>query len=180
MKLMIASDIHGSYLHCKKMIELFGKEKADRLILLGDILYHGPRNDLPEGYDPKSVARTLNDMKDKICCVRGNCDSEVDQMMLEFPILSESLLLLLENRLVFVTHGHIYNQKNPPRIGKKDILLNGHTHVPAAEEGSLIYPNPGSISLPKKGNPASYMTYSDKTFVIRDFGQNPILTCQMD
>jgi len=169
MKLMIASDIHGSYKYCKLMADIYERSGAERLILLGDLLYHGPRNGLPEGYDPKSVFALLNSMKNELLCVRGNCDADVDQMVLEFPITAESIILYLDGRMVFATHGDKYNTENPPFIGKDGILLHGHTHLPVVEDtGSYIYLNPGSISLPKGGNKNSYMMYEDGHFDIID------------
>lgn len=175
MKLMIASDIHGSLYYCAKLEELYRKEEADRLILLGDLLYHGPRNDLPMAYNPKGVIQILNSLKSELLCVRGNCDSEVDQMVLDFPILSNSALVMLEERTIFVTHGHTYNEKNLPPLKPGDVLLNGHTHIPALrEEEDYIYLNPGSISLPKEGNANSYMVYEDGVFTLKDVEQTII------
>ncbi|MDD6094588.1 MAG: phosphodiesterase [Clostridia bacterium] len=167
MKYMIASDIHGSEYYCRKTAEAFEREKADRLILLGDILYHGPRNDLPEGYAPKAVIGILNGMKDKIMCVRGNCDSEVDQMVLNFPILADYALLLFGGRLVYITHGHNFNLEKLPPLSGGDILLHGHTHVPAWQEfgNGNLYLNPGSVSIPKENSPHGYMTAEDGTFL---------------
>ena len=113
MKLMIASDIHGSEIYCKKLLEAYKDEGAERLLLLGDILYHGPRNDLPKGYAPKKVIELLNEIKNEIFCVRGNCDTEVDQMVLDFPILADYAILTVGNRLVYATHGHNFNTKTP-------------------------------------------------------------------
>ena len=166
MKWLIASDIHGSAVYCEKLLMAFGKEQADRLLLLGDLLYHGPRNDLPEGYDPKKVISLLNSMKDRILCVRGNCDTEVDQMVLHFPILAEYALLPVGNRLIFVTHGHHFHEQNLPPLCEGDILLAGHTHVPKCEEHeSYIYMNPGSVSIPKKESWRGYMTLEDEIFI---------------
>ncbi|MFU0828481.1 MAG: Phosphoesterase [Lachnoclostridium sp.] len=160
MKLMIASDIHGSASYCEKLIEAYKKEKADKLLLLGDLLYHGPRNDLPEGYQPKKVIELLNSIKDEILCVRGNCDTEVDQMVLEFPIMAEYCILYLNNRMIFATHGHKFNPSDRPMLKAGDILLNGHTHVPACERiEDFIYMNPGSVSIPKENSAHSYMTW---------------------
>ena len=129
MKWMIASDIHGSASWCRRLLEKYAEETADRLILLGDVLYHGPRNDLPDEYAPKKVIEMLNGMSDSILCVRGNCDTEVDQMVLNFPVLADYALLALGERTVYLTHGHIYNENNLPPLREGDILLNGHTHV---------------------------------------------------
>ena len=165
MKWMIASDLHGSAVYCRKMIEAFAREGADRLLLLGDLLYHGPRNDLPEGYAPKEVIPLLNGLKQKICCVRGNCEAEVDQMVLEFPVMADYCILPLGGRLLYATHGHIYNTQNPPPLAPGDLLLHGHTHVPAWTDfgqGNL-YLNPGSVSIPKENTAHSYMTLEEST-----------------
>ena len=123
MKWLIASDIHGSEFYCKEVLKAFETEQADRLLLLGDILYHGPRNDLPKDYAPKKVITLLNERKESILCVRGNCDAEVDQMVLEFPIMADYAVLDLGNRLLYATHGHVYGEFNPPPLKKGDILL---------------------------------------------------------
>lgn len=165
MKWMIASDLHGSAYYCRKMLEAFEREGADRLFLLGDLLYHGPRNDLPREYAPKEVIPLLNGKKEKLLCVRGNCDAEVDQMVLEFPVLADYAVLPLGQRLIYATHGHIYHVKNLPPLAPGDVLLHGHTHVPAWTEfgqGNL-YLNPGSVSIPKENSPHSYMTLEGDT-----------------
>lgn len=165
MKWMIASDLHGSAYYCRKMLEAFEREGADRLFLLGDLLYHGPRNDLPREYAPKEVIPLLNGKKEKLLCVRGNCDAEVDQMVLEFPVLADYAVLPVGRRLIYVTHGHIYHVKNLPPLAPGDVLLHGHTHVPAWTEfgqGNL-YLNPGSVSIPKENSPHSYMTLEGNT-----------------
>ena len=159
MKIMIASDIHGSALYCGQLLEAFRREGADRLLLLGDILYHGPRNDLPEGYAPKTVIEQLNGEKDRLFCVRGNCDTEVDQMVLQFPILADYCLLTAGSRMIYVTHGHNYNREKLPPVQPGDVLLHGHTHIPTWEpfgQDNLCL-NPGSVSIPKAGSPRSYM-----------------------
>ena len=172
MKWMIASDLHGSAYYCKKMVEAFEREGADRLLLLGDLLYHGPRNDLPEGYAPKEVMPLLNGMKSKLLCVRGNCDAEVDQMVLDFPILADYAVLPVGQRLVYATHGHVHNLKNLPPLAPGDILLHGHTHIPAwtefGEENLCL--NPGSLSIPKDGSAHSYMTLEGETFCWKTLG----------
>ena len=165
MKWMIASDLHGSAYYCRKMLEAFEREGADRLFLLGDLLYHGPRNDLPREYAPKEVIPLLNGKKEKLLCVRGNCDAEVDQMVLEFPVLADYAVLPVGQRLIYATHGHIYHVKNLPPLAPGDVLLHGHTHVPAWTEfgqGNL-YLNPGSVSIPKENSPQSYMTLEGNT-----------------
>lgn len=163
MKWMIASDLHGSAYYCRKMLEAFEREGADRLFLLGDLLYHGPRNDLPREYAPKEVIPLLNGKREKLLCVRGNCDAEVDQMVLEFPVLADYAVLPVGQRLIYATHGHIYHVKNLPPLAPGDVLLHGHTHVPAWTEfgqGNL-YLNPGSVSIPKENSPHSYMTLEE-------------------
>lgn len=169
MKLFIASDIHGSAYYCRLMLECYRAEKADRLLLLGDVLYHGPRNDLPEEYAPKQVIAMLNELKNEILCVRGNCDTEVDQMVLEFPVLADYALLRIDNRTIYVTHGHIYNENNLPPIQKGDVLLNGHTHVPkCVKHENYTYMNPGSVSIPKENSHHGYMTLENGVFLWKD------------
>ncbi|MBR3780472.1 MAG: phosphodiesterase [Clostridia bacterium] len=176
MKFLIASDIHGSEFYCKKLLEAYKKEEADRLLLLGDILYHGPRNDLPEGYAPKSVIALLNEIKNEILCVRGNCDTEVDQMVLDFPILGEYAVIPVGNRLLYATHGHNFNEGHLPPLMNGDILLHGHTHVPKCiEHENYIYMNPGSVSIPKENSHHGYMTLCDGKFLWKDFDGNIIM-----
>ncbi len=165
MKLMIASDIHGSAYFCRQLLEAYEREGAEKLVLLGDILYHGPRNDLPEEYAPKEVIAMLNPLKQDILCVRGNCDTEVDQMVLEFPILADYGFLYEKGHMIFLTHGHVFNENHLPMLKKGDILLHGHTHVPVCREHEdYVYLNPGSVSIPKEGSAHSYMIYEDGTF----------------
>ena len=165
MKWMIASDLHGSAYYCRKMLEAFEREGADRLFLLGDLLYHGPRNDLPRENAPKEVIPLLNGKREKLLCVRGNCDAEVDQMVLEFPVLADYAVLPVGQRLIYATHGHIYHVKNLPPLAPGDVLLHGHTHVPAWTEFGQenLYLNPGSVSIPKENSPHSYMTLEGNT-----------------
>lgn len=163
--MMIASDIHGSAYYCEKMLSAYKAENADKLLLLGDILYHGPRNDLPRDYAPKKVIEMLNNIKDRILCVRGNCDAEVDQMVLEFPITADYCTLYFKNRLVFATHGHLFNEEKLPPLKKGDILLNGHTHIPkVTEHEEYIYMNPGSVSIPKENSEHGYMLTDGNIF----------------
>ncbi len=170
MKLMIASDIHGSEFYCEKLLEAYKDEKADRLLLLGDILYHGPRNDLPEGYAPKKVIELLNAMKNELLCVRGNCDTEVDQMVLDFPILADYAVIPVGSKLMYVTHGHNFNEGNLPPMADGDILLHGHTHVPkCTEHESHVYLNPGSVSIPKEDSWRGYMLLENGIFIWKDF-----------
>ena len=169
MKLMIASDLHGSDYWCARMLEAFEAEQPERLVFLGDILYHGPRNDLPREYAPKQVIARLTPLKEHILCVRGNCDCEVDQMVLPFPVLADYGFLLLSGRTVYLTHGHVINKAHPLPFAKGDILLHGHTHVPACEDcGDFTYLNPGSVSIPKENSPHSYMIYEDGVFSWRN------------
>ena len=169
MKLMIASDIHGDYACAKKLIDTFLSSRADKLLLLGDILYHGPRNDLPAGYAPKQVITLLNAVKDKLLCVRGNCDTEVDQMVLEFPILADYSYVVADGIEIFATHGHNYNMDNAKNLSGETVLLHGHTHVPAAVPfgNGNVYINPGSVSIPKENSPKSYIMYENRTFSFR-------------
>lgn len=175
MKLLIASDIHGSAFYCRKLLEAYEREGAGRMVLLGDVLYHGPRNDLPAEYAPKEVIRMLNQKRQEIYAVRGNCEAEVDQMVLEFPVLADYMLLFHREKAIYATHGHIYHEKNLPPMKQGDILLHGHTHVLRAEEkGGILILNPGSVSLPKEGNPPTYAVLEDGVFAIRDFEGNTV------
>ncbi len=168
-KLMIASDIHGSAFWCRKMLEARKREGDVRLLLLGDILYHGPRNDLPDEYAPKEVISMLNEIKNEIYCVRGNCEAEVDQMVLEFPVLADYCLFPVGERMMYCTHGHIYNENTLPPMREGDILLYGHTHVPRAEwSGGHIMLNPGSVSIPKENSPHSYAVLEDGKFQLKE------------
>lgn len=170
MKLLIASDIHGSAHYCRKLLEAYDKEGAQRMLLLGDILYHGPRNDLPAEYAPKEVIRMLNERKQEIYAVRGNCEAEVDQMVLEFPVLADYMILFAGERAIYATHGHVYNETNLPPMKEGDVLLHGHTHVLCARQsGSTLILNPGSVAIPKEGNPPTYATLEDGLFRIRTF-----------
>jgi len=165
MKLMIASDIHGSARFCGELLDAFRREGADRLLLLGDLLYHGPRNDLPEAYAPKEVLAMLNDRGRDLLCVRGNCDTEVDQMVLQFPILADYALVVMEDIRLYATHGHIYHRDHLPPLQPGDILLYGHTHIPLWEKLDTHWIlNPGSVTIPKADSPHSYMTLENRCF----------------
>lgn len=169
MKILIGSDIHGSAFYCSALLEAYKKEQADRLLLLGDLLYHGPRNDLPKEYAPKQVIEMLNAYKNEILCVRGNCEAEVDQMVLEFPVLADYAVLSIGRNIIYATHGHHHNPNNRPPLKAGDILLNGHTHIPKCEkQGDIIYMNPGSVSIPKENSKHSYMIWEDNRFLWKD------------
>ena len=195
MKYLIASDIHGSAYYCEQLLEQFEKQGADKLILLGDILYHGARNELPFGYEPRRVIDMLNEISDKIICVRGNCDSEVDQTVLNFPIMAEYAFMPYKDKTIFITHGHKYGKdayethdfamkayeeavangqkiakpdlQPLPFLNKGDVLLQGHTHVSGYREMECgaINVNPGSVSIPKGGSSHGYMTFEDGVFI---------------
>ena len=170
MRFLIASDIHGSSLYCRMLLDAAEREDAERCILLGDLLYHGPRNDLPDGYAPKEVIRMLSSSRMKLYCVRGNCEAEVDQMVLPFPVMSESMIMPVGNFLMYVTHGHIYHMDHLPPLKPGDILLHGHTHVPGIWhlESGITVLNPGSVSIPKENSWRGYMILEDTTFVWKD------------
>lgn len=167
MKLLIASDIHGSAYWCRKLLEVYETEKPDKLVLLGDILYHGPRNDLPREYAPKAVISMLSPLAEKILCVRGNCEAEVDQMVLPFPCMAPYSQLLVEDKTFYLTHGHHENPRNLPRLNPGDVFLYGHTHVKEdiQVEGVRCL-NPGSVSIPKDGS-HSCLVYDKGEFSFR-------------
>ncbi len=169
MKCMIVSDIHGSLEDLKKVIEIYEQENMDKLILLGDLLYHGPRNPIPAGYNPIEVAHLLNHYKDKIIAVRGNCDSEVDQMVIEFPIQADYSELFIDGHRFFITHGHLYNEDSLPLLNEGDIIMYGHFHNPIAkkENGITIF-NPSSITFPKVGE-KSFGVYENHELKILSF-----------
>lgn len=175
MKIMFASDIHGSAYYCRKMVDAFYGSGAERLVLLGDILYHGPRNDLPREYQPKEVIQMLNSLSSKIYAVRGNCDTEVDQMVLSFPIMADYALLYTGQAAVYATHGHVCHQDHLPPMQDGDILMHGHTHLLKAEWveaegiGTIGVVNPGSVSIPKGGNPPTYGMLEDGHMQILTF-----------
>lgn len=173
MKLFFMSDIHGSLYYLNKALERYKEENADYIIILGDELYHGARNPLTRDYNPKEVAAVLNSLSDKIIAIRGNCDSEVDQMVIDFPITSTYSMVLYENKRLFLTHGHIYNEDNLPKLSDSDVFLYGHTHIPKAEKlNGITVINPGSISLPKENSPHSYGILENGIFYIKDLDGN--------
>lgn len=177
MKLMIASDLHGSVYYVNKLMARFREEAPDKLLLLGDLLYHGPRNALPKSYNCPDVADQLNAIKDQIIAVRGNCDAEVDQAVLDFPISADYALLHVNGLTLYATHGHLWNDRNPPPMAKGTVLLNGHFHVPTCDpHPDFLYLNPGSTSIPKGGSVGSYMTLEGQTFTWKDMDGNAYKT----
>ena len=167
MKLFVASDIHGSYYYCKKLFTFFNEMHGDKMLLLGDLLYHGPRNDLPREYNPKQCIELYNSYQEKIIAVRGNCDSEVDQMVLNFPIMADSVTLDIDNLKVIASHGHIYNKEHMPMDEDNYVFFYGHTHIPEFEtlNGNLVI-NPGSISIPKMNSKHSFGILEDRIFTM--------------
>lgn len=158
MKLLIASDIHGSQYWCHRLIQAWTAEGSPRMLLLGDLLYHGPRNDLPEQYAPKQVIEMLNGIRSHLLCVRGNCEAEVDQMVLSFPVMADYCALALDGGILYATHGHTHGEDNPPPLMPGDALVCGHTHIPAfVRHETFTYINPGSVSIPKNGSAHSYI-----------------------
>ncbi|MGN0665686.1 MAG: phosphodiesterase [Huintestinicola sp.] len=175
MKLLFASDIHGSAVCCRTLLDLCEKEEPEKIILLGDLLYHGPRNDLPEGYAPKEVIAMLNSVKNRLLCVRGNCEAEVDQMVLDFPVMADYMTMWLGDRMVFCTHGHLFTADNMPSLNEGDVFISGHTHIYLAEEKNGIFRiNTGSVSLPKNGNVRSCVIYKDGLFEVVDMKGHPL------
>lgn len=176
-KLFIASDMHGDIECTKRMLDAFEKEGCEKIILLGDVLYHGPRNDLPDNYAPKAVIELLNSIRDKIIAVRGNCDTEVDQMVLSFPVLADYAIIIADGLTIYATHGHNYNMDKLPPLCKGDILLHGHTHVLCCVEfgDGNYYINPGSVTLPKEGNPRTYAILENRVFTVKSFDGNVVL-----
>lgn len=173
MKLFFISDIHGSYYYTRKALEAFRREEAEYIAILGDVLYHGARNPLPLEYNPQETAKVLNELAGRIIAIRGNCDSEVDQMVLDFPIMADYASILYNGRRLFLTHGHLYNDSHLPKLKENDILFYGHTHVPELEKKDGLYMiNPGSITFSKENTPNSYGVLEDHTFFIKDLDGN--------
>ncbi len=169
MKWLIASDLHGSACYTRQLLEACEKENPDRILLLGDLLYHGPRNALPKDYAPAEVIELLNPLADKLTCVRGNCDAEVDQMVLDFPIMADYCVVEDNGLTIYATHGHIFSETQPPKLSAGAILLCGHTHVPkCADHGNFHYLNPGSVSIPKEDSWHGYMTLEQGKFLWKD------------
>lgn len=181
MKILFASDIHGSAYYCKRLLEIYEASGAERLILLGDILYHGPRNDLPKEYAPKQVIAMLNQYKNEIYAIRGNCDTEVDQMVLEFPIMADYGLLCFDGLTFYATHGHVYNEDHLPPMQPGDILIHGHTHLLRADKiGDITVLNPGSVSIPKGGNLNTYALLDGNTFSIRSLDGDVVKELELE
>lgn len=181
MKLFFISDIHGSIFYLRKALDRFKEEKADYLVILGDILYHGARNPLPLEYSPREVIELINTYSDRIIAVRGNCDSEVDEMVIDFPLMATYSNILYKNRRLFLTHGHIYNEGNMPNLRDGDVLIHGHTHVLRAEKKDNIYIiNPGSITLPKENNPHTFGVLDEDIFRIMDLDGNLVKEIGLD
>ena len=167
MKLVIASDIHGSAYWCRKLMELVEQEKPHKLLLLGDLLYHGPRNDLPRDYCPKQVIPMLSDYADRILCVRGNCEAEVDQMVLPFPCMADYAMLAADGMTIYLTHGHLWSPDNLPALQEGTVFLSGHTHVKQDVVcNGVRCINPGSVSIPKDGS-HSCLVYENGIFSFR-------------
>lgn len=176
MKILFCSDIHGDLESIKAVLSKAKEDKAEKIIILGDLLYHGPRNDLPSSYAPKEVIKLLNENKKMILSVRGNCDTEVDQMVLEFPILADYAYLCVDGLNMILTHGHHHNTATPPPMNAGELLIHGHTHILTIEKfgENNFYINPGSAAIPKGGNPRSYMIYENREFTIKDLNGNVI------
>ena len=165
MKILIASDLHGSALYCRKLKEAFSRENADKLLLLGDILYHGPRNDLPENYSPKEVIAQLDEIKDKVLCVCGNCEAEIDRLVLPFPTVSDLGVIFVDGLNIYFAHGH----KDEPELAQGDIYLTGHTHIQENyDDNGHRHLNPGSVSIPKENSKRGYILYENRKFIFKD------------
>ena len=177
MKLFFISDLHGSYDRAKVVFDKAEKANPDFIVLLGDLLYHGPRNPLPEGYDPKATIALLNSWKHKIIAIRGNCDAEVDQMVLDFPMMSDFSWLVEDGHRIFITHGHLWNPENLPPLNAGDTFVYGHVHRPKAytDENGINIWNPGSCSLPKQSANPTYATFEDGVFRVLEFDDTCIV-----
>jgi putative phosphoesterase len=179
VRLFFASDLHGSLPATEKVIDKFNQSGADHLVLLGDILNHGPRNPIPEGYNPPAVAELLNQYATSIIAVRGNCDSEVDQMLLTFPMMMDYAWVLLESgQRLFLTHGHLYHADNRPVLKDGDIIAHGHTHIPVAElNGEQVIFNPGSVTFPRNGHEPSFGLLDGETLKVITFNDELLVEC---
>lgn len=161
---MLVSDIHGCRPALETVLKFYDEQHCNMLCILGDILNYGPRNSIPNGLDPKGIVEILNARASDIVAIRGNCDGEVDQMLLHFPILGDYLLLVDEGKKLFLTHGHVYNKDKMPQ-GHFDAIVYGHTHLweMTPIDGTVVC-NTGSITFPKGGNEPTFMTYEHGTF----------------
>ncbi len=176
MRLLFFSDLHGVLPAAEALIRQAESLQAKQWVFLGDALYHGPRNGIPGFYDPAAVAELLNEYADRILAVRGNCDTEVDQLMLHFPLLADYSQLLVDDRRIFLTHGHLFNESNPPPLPPGAVLAHGHTHIPELrEQAGLTVFNPGSVALPKGGFPASFGFFDGKKLSIRRLADGEII-----
>lgn len=182
MKLFFASDLHGSLPATQKVLDAFDKSAAQALILLGDTLNHGPRNPIPLGYNPPLVSELLNQYAEQIIAVRGNCDSEVDQMLLSFPMMMDYAWVMLDSgQRLFVTHGHLYNASKRPALRAGDVIVHGHTHIPVTElNGQQYIFNPGSATFPRDGYAASYGVLENQQIKVLTFDDQVIMQTSLD
>ncbi|MGV2990493.1 phosphodiesterase [Vibrio sp. E150_011] len=181
MKLFFASDLHGSVEATQRVLEAYQKSGAANLVILGDVLNHGPRNPVPDSYHPPKVAELLNAHASDIIAVRGNCDSEVDQMLLDFPMMADyAWVILPSGQRLFLTHGHLYNAAKRPKLKKGDVIVHGHTHIPVADwdEEQVIF-NPGSITFPRDGYAASFGWLEDETMSVKTFDGETICSIKL-
>lgn len=181
MKWMIASDLHGSAYWTRRLVERWKAEQPDRTVLLGDLLYHGPRNDLPDEYSPKLTVELLETLQPRPICVRGNCDAEIDQVVLPFPMMADYGVLSDGTQTVYITHGHLYDRTNPLPMQAGDVMLCGHFHVPACEQqpGGWWYVNPGSVSIPKEDSAHEYLIWEQGVWTWKDMDGNVLRQEQM-
>jgi hypothetical protein len=180
MKIFFASDIHGSPACLTMALTAFTRERAELMVLLGDLLYHGPRNPLPADYDPAKTAAMLNEYQDRIVAVRGNCDSEVDQTLLEFPIMADHSTVMVGTTRLFLTHGHLFTPASPPPLPAGSVFVSGHTHVPMAEmRDNVLCANPGSTTLPKEMQAAGYGIFENGVWTSKDLRGNTVARCAL-
>ena len=179
MKIMIASDLHGSSFYIEKLIERYEEENCEKLLLLGDLLYFNSVSCPGELFNRKRAISLLNSLEDDIVCVKGNCDSSMDQDVLYFSMMDDSKIFEFSGKKIYVTHGHYYGEYDPPRLNDGDILLTGHTHVPACVNHGFWYLNPGSVSLPKQNSQHGYMTFEDGLFVWKSLDGVEIMSFDM-
>ena len=173
MKWFVFSDLHGSAYYCKKVFEAFDREGAERILFLGDTFNGGPGTEPFERFGPPEIIDALNAHRDLIIAVRGNCDGDIDQAVLDFPLNKEPVAVDMGSRKVWLTHGHVFNENNTPPLSRGDILLHGHTHIPTWEvHEDFIYANPGSVALPKGGSPNSYMILAEDGMTWKDMDGN--------